>query len=100
MKDFLKPVLVLTLICLVISAALAFTNEKTAPVIEQAAQAKADAARKEVLPKADEFTKLELSGLPSTVTAVYKANNGAGYVYMYCWFTTKSQFRHLEDQRS
>ncbi|MFB0920675.1 MAG: FMN-binding protein [Oscillospiraceae bacterium] len=82
MKDYIKPIVVLMLICLVISAALALTNEKTAPVIEQTAKANAEAARKEVLPDADAFTPVELTGLPGTVTAVYKADNGAGYVFM------------------
>ena len=82
MKDYLKPILVLMLICLVISAALAFTNEKTAPIIEQTQKANAEAARKEVLPDADSFSPVELTGLPSTVTAVYKAENGVGYVFM------------------
>ena len=81
-NDFLKPILVLTLICLVITAALAFTNQKTAPVIEETERVKAEAAQKEVLPEADSFTQLELTGLPSTVTAVYKADNGAGFVLM------------------
>jgi len=82
MKDYLKPILVLMLICLVISAALAFTNEKTAPIIEQTQKANAEAARKEVLPEADSFSPVELTGLPSTVTAVYKAENGVGFVFM------------------
>ena len=81
-KDFVKPILVLTIICLVISAALAFTNEKTAPIIAEAERAAAEAARQEVLPEADAFTLLELDGLPSTVTEVYKAENGAGFVLM------------------
>lgn len=85
-KDFVKPILVLTLICLVISAALAFTNQKTAPIIEQAEKTKAEEARKEVLPEADSFTLMELSGLPASVTEVYSADNGAGYVFM---LTTK-----------
>lgn len=81
-KDFVKPILVLTLICLFISAALAFTNEKTAPIIEAAEKARAEAARKEVLSEADSFTLLELSDIPASVTEAYKADNGAGYVFM------------------
>jgi len=81
-KDFVKPILVLTLICIFISAALAFTNQKTAPIIAEAERVKAEQARKEVLPEADSFTLMELTGLPTTVLAVYKADNGAGYVFM------------------
>jgi len=80
--DFIRPVVVLMLICLVISTALAFTNEKTAPLIELAEKTKAETARKEVLPDADTFTQMELTGLPAIVTAVYKADNGVGYVLM------------------
>lgn len=86
MKDFVKPILVLTLICLVISAALAFTNQKTAPIIEEAEREKAELARKEVLPEADNFKLMELEGLPATVTEVYEAENGSGFVFM---LTTK-----------
>lgn len=85
-NDFVKPIVVLMLICLVISAALAYTNKITAPIIAEAERIKAEQARIEVLPEADSFTLLELTGLPSTVTAVYKADNGAGYVFM---LTTK-----------
>ena len=81
-NDFVKPIVVLMLICLVISAALAFTNKVTAPLILQAEKDKAEAAQKDVLPEADSFTLMELSGLPSSVTEVYKAENGAGFVLM------------------
>jgi len=81
-NDFVKPILVLTLICLVITAALAITNQKTAPVIAETERAKAEAAQKEVLPDADSFKQMELAELPASVKAVFKADNGAGYVFM------------------
>lgn len=81
-KEFFKPIAVLVTICLVISAALAFTNNMTAPVIQAEKQAEATAARQEVLPEADGFEEMTLTGLPETVTAVYKASNGVGYVFM------------------
>ena len=82
LKSYLKPVLVLALICLVTSGILAVTNDKTAPTIEAAANAKVEKVRKEVLPKADDFEPVNVDGLPGTVTAVYKASNDAGYVFM------------------
>ncbi len=85
-QDFVKPILVLTVICLFISAALAFTNQKTAPIIEEAERIKAEQARKEVLQDADSFTLVEITGAPSTVSEIYKAENGAGYVVV---LTTK-----------
>lgn len=84
-NDFGKPILVLTLISLIISAALAFTDAKTAPIIEATEKAKAEAARMEVLPEADTFSLLSLE-LPAGVNEVYRADNGAGFVFM---LTTK-----------
>lgn len=81
-KDFVMPILVLTVICLVVSAALAFTNAKTAPIIAETEKSSADAARVEMLPAADSFTELPLTGVPASVTGAYKADNGAGYVFM------------------
>lgn len=81
--DFVQPILVLTIICLVVSFALAFVNNVTKPIIDDTEAAIAEAARAEVLPEADGFTQVDVD-LPegSFVTAVYKANNGAGYVFM------------------
>ena len=80
--DFVQPILILTLICLVASALLAWINGITAPIIEETEAAIAAAARMEVLPAADSFTEVD-AALPegSFVTAVYKADNGAGYVF-------------------
>lgn len=81
-KDFVMPILVLTLICLIISAVLAFTNSKTEPVIVLAAQERAEEARNEIIPSATGFKKLEIDGLPSTITEVYATENDVGYVFM------------------
>ena len=81
-KEFVMPILVLTLICLFISAALAITNHFTGPVIAKAAAGRAEAARSEVVPEADSFELLQADGLPATVKEVYKASNGAGYVFV------------------
>lgn len=74
-----KPIVVLCVICIVITGALAATNSVTAPII---AEAKAEAerlARMELLPEADDFTQVTDIAVDN-VTAVYAANNGAGYV--------------------
>lgn len=80
-KDFVMPIAVLTVICLVISGALAMTNMVTAPIIEETSRRNAEAARKEVLPAADTFEELTLEGAPATVKEAFKAANGAGYVF-------------------
>lgn len=81
-KDFVMPIVVLTVICLVVSAALAFTNDKTAPIIEETARKTAEQARIEMLPEADSFTELKAADLPASVTEAYSADNGAGFVFM------------------
>ena len=83
MADFVQPIGVLTAICLVMTLLLAFTNSVTAPIIEETQRKTAEAARLEVLPAADSFEKIDVT-LPegSSVTEVYKAANGSGYVFM------------------
>ena len=78
-NDILKPVVVLTAICLVVSGLLGLTNSITAPIIEENARLAADAARIELLPEAttgfEMIEGVEMDG----VTEVYKALNGSGY---------------------
>jgi len=77
-KDLLMPTIVLTVICLVASAALAFTNQITAPMIAEAQAEAARQARLLVLPEADDFTQIT-NFTTENVVEVYEANNGAGY---------------------
>ena len=81
MKEMLKPIAVLTLICLVASAALAGVNFITAPVIAANDAAAASGALSEVMPEGGTFTELSLEGLglPESVVSAYEASNG-GYV--------------------
>ena len=81
-KDFVMPIAVLTIICLVITAALAFTEQATTPIIAAAEKAAADAARMEVLPTADSFEQVDTTGMPAAVVEAYKATNGAGSVFI------------------
>lgn len=79
--DFVAPIAVLVIICAVMSALLALTNNATAPIIAEAERKANEAARLEVLPAADSFEQLTVDGLPDAVTEVYKAANGAGYTF-------------------
>ena len=88
-NQFAAPVIVLSCICLVVSFALAFTYKIANPIIVRNQNAAAVAARKEVLPDADDFTQDETvtaeTGAKSSdgkavVEEVFAANNGAGYV--------------------
>ena len=71
--------IILFIICLVISGALAVTYQITAPQIAKINKETADAARMEVLPEADSFTPAK-GDLPEGVTEYYIADNGAGVV--------------------
>ena len=74
-----KPIAVLSVICVVITGALALTNDVTAPIIEEATRVAQENARKELLPDAEGFTKVE--GIEvGNVSDVYTANNGVGTV--------------------
>lgn len=81
-SEIIKPVLVLTLICAVVTFALAYVNSVTAPIIAKSQEEEAQKARAEVLKDGDAFTKIDVDNLPQTVTEVYRAENGAGYVFM------------------
>jgi electron transport complex protein RnfG len=82
-KDFIMPVLVLTLICLLISGALALVNNITRPVIEEAAAERAYIAKREIIPEANDFILLiEMEGMPKTVTEVYETDNDTGYIFL------------------
>lgn len=78
-ENFLKPVVVLVVICIVASAALAGTNQLTAPIIKAQEEAAANAAYLEVLPEADGFEEVT-DFQSSNVTKALKATNGAGWV--------------------
>ena len=73
-NDFVKPIVVLGVICLVASALLAGTNGLTAPIIQANTERTANANRTELLPEADTFTKVECT--VEGVTEAYKADNG------------------------
>lgn len=77
---WLKPLVVLTCICLVTSLLLGLTNAITTPYIEANAAALANAARQELLPQASGFEDITPAAPPSGLTSVYRATNDAGYI--------------------
>ena len=81
MTDFVAPIAVLVIICVVMSALLALTNSATAPIIAEAERKANEEARLEVLPDADSFLQVEQAGLPDAVKEVYQAENGVGYTF-------------------
>jgi len=77
------PLLVLTIICLAVSAALAFMNSVTEPVISAAAAQRAQAVMADKLPEATGFEPVEflgLEGIPASINEIYKTTNDIGYI--------------------
>ena len=81
MTDFGAPIIVLVLICAIMSGLLAATNNVTAPIIEEAERKANEEARMEVMPDADGFEQVEIAGVPDSITGVFQATNGTGYVF-------------------
>lgn len=78
MKKYLKSIISLTVICAVVAALLAATNQLTAPIIEKNAGAAANAALYEVMPDGGDFTAVDLTQytLPESILEAYTASNG------------------------
>lgn len=83
MKEGTKSILVLTVICLIVAAALAGVNAFTGPVIEEANARASVAACYTVMPDAAGFEELTGAalpeGLPETVKNVYQESEGRGW---------------------
>ena len=83
LKDFIKPIIVLAVICILISGALAIVNNITEPVITAAALERAYSARREILPQADGFEALDYeTGMPRSITEIFRSINDTGYLFM------------------
>ena len=86
--DFIMPILVLTLLCFLVSWALAVGNSLTQPIIEEAAAQRAETARKDIIPQAAGFELLDMesfyneSQMPKTISAIYSTINNLGYIFL------------------
>ena len=84
-REIIRSIAVLTLICIVISGALAVVNSFTAPVSRVNAAAREDEARRQLIPDAAEFSRIENADLPAQIVSVYAAldaaGENAGYVF-------------------
>ena len=79
-KDFVMPVAVLTLICVIVTGALAMMNNVTHPIIEAAAAERAFQTMGKKIPDATGFIPIEHDGLPRAVRTVYRTENDVGYI--------------------
>ncbi|MEG2007363.1 MAG: FMN-binding protein [Oscillospiraceae bacterium] len=83
MKTIINRMLIFFAVFAVMSGGIAVTSYFTAPLIEMNSgdMAYIDSML-EVLPPAESFEVLAPEGLPKTVTSVFSAKNGAGYVFI------------------
>ena len=81
LSEILKPVIVLTAICLVTSALLAYTNKITAPEIEQQNAQAANEARSTVLSEAEDFESAKLNGNEEYFIGKSASGDIIGYVF-------------------
>ena len=83
MKQSIKSVVVLLVICLVVTALLAGVNTLTAPIIEQNRQNAATGSLSEVLPESGAFDEVALpDGAPVSVKKLYRETAGRGYAVL------------------
>ena len=88
-KEIRKSIVVLVVICLLTSAALAVVNHFTAPVSKANAEARAEQARLDAVPDAASFQLVETT-LPEEVVSAYLALAEAGPPMSYL-FTVEGQ---------
>ena len=84
-KDFIAPILAMSLICLVMTGALALVNNVTHPVIEAAANERADEAMRTLIPLADGFALMEgpeTDQFSPAIREAYQATNQVGYIFI------------------
>lgn len=97
-KEYVYPVIILTVICLVTTLLLAVTNSVTAPVIAANTEATQNAAREALLSDADSFEQVEItdgdyaasSDGKAVVQEVYQGSKGGDAVGYVMTVSTKS----------
>jgi len=80
-KEFAMPIIVLSLICLFVTGALAISHSITQPVIAAAAAERAAVAMREMIPHAESFKAIKMN-FPGTVYAAYRTTNDVGYIFI------------------
>lgn len=79
-KDFIWPIAILTIICLVASSGLSLVNGLTAPMIDLADAERQMLAMNAILPTATGFEEIDDVELPRTVREAFRSENGVGYI--------------------
>lgn len=77
-RDIIKSIAVLTLICIVISGALAAINSFTAPVSSANAAIREDEARRGIIPEEVSFERIENEKFSSRILGAYAGKDESG----------------------
>lgn len=92
-KDFILPIVVLSLICFFVSGALAVVNTFTQPKIEKDAAMRARQEMEKIIPQADDFKELnDIENLPRTITGIFRAENSAGNALGYLFMISSAGY--------
>lgn len=87
-----KSIAVLTIICIVISGALALVNSFTAPVIENARAARETSSRLVLLPEAIGFRMVSMENMPESITSAYSGQDAHGNIKGYVFTAGRKGF--------
>lgn len=78
--EYIKPFLVLVVICLAVSFLLAFTNSVTEPIITENKRLEAIRTRQAVLPGSVDFEEIDCDTAALDIDGAYRETAGAGFV--------------------
>ncbi|MCL2627582.1 MAG: FMN-binding protein [Oscillospiraceae bacterium] len=84
-QTYVMPLIVLTVICLVVSAALAVMDSLTAPIILAANAQRAAEAMTAKIPHATGFEAVDIESfdeMPRSIREVYNTTNNVGYIFI------------------
>ena len=82
MKKNIKPILVLTTICLVVTGAIALMNDITYPVIKEANARRTITTMNEIIPDASDFVNIKSDNLPPSIIEAYRVADDSGYIFI------------------
>lgn len=81
-NEYVKSVVVLSVICLVVALLLGVTNAFTAPLIAEVNEQAAKSACYIVMKDAQDFERVEkTAAIPENVNSIFKETSGMGYVF-------------------
>jgi len=81
-RDFIQPIAILTIICLVAAGGLSMVNGVTAPIINAASSDRAQIAMAEIIPDATGFQEVDNDLFPRAVREAFKSDNDVGYIFI------------------